>query len=278
MMLKLSELPLRLRERDGDPPLLTLEQGLAFDNEQRAIEFADAGVQPGDSHLAERPGERTHGATLRRERERLLRRVVAQGQRDQAVVADDVKGQLQLLAPESTIANKCALGWPFASFALIERIVKVSKALEACAEHALIRSVARVGVVEQRDMAGLAYQQSEPDDAQVVSLALRMSPLGEFARGRRRDMRVEVRRVERKHVRRQLERLHRSAREIDLCDVDLIRSYPGREAVERLTTEGTCWEARDSCERSIQKLREVSLGPWRGGPLHGNREHHLANR
>src|SRR6266571_2309613 len=277
-MLQLSELLLRLRERHGDPTLLAFEQGLAFDDEQRTVELTDAGVQPGDPDLAERPRERTHGSTLCSERERLLRRVMAQGQRDQAVVADDVEGQLQLLAPESTIANERALGWPVARLTLIEGIVEVSKILEAGAEHALIRSVARIRVVKQRDVAGLAHQQSEPHDAQVVALALRMPPLSEFSRRCRRDVRVEVRRVERQHIRRQFEVLHRSTRDLDLRGVDLRRGNTGCEPVERLATEGTCWKARDSRQRPIQKFRKVPLGPRNGGTLHGNREHYLADR
>jgi hypothetical protein len=133
-------------------------------------------------------------------------------------------------------------------------------------------------MVEQGNMTGLAHQQPKPDDAQVVSFALRVSPLRKLTRGRRRNMRVEICRVECEHVRRQLEALHRSARDLDLGGGELVCRDSGGQPVERLAAEGSCRKARDPRQRAIQKLRQVPLGTWGGRPLNRHREHHLADR
>ena len=102
---------------------------------------------------------------------------MAHRKRNQAVVADDIERELQLFAPEATVANKRALGRPLSTLALVERVVKMSKVLKARIENSLIRAIAGVGVVEQRNVAGFAHEQPEPNDAQVAPFALRVSSL-----------------------------------------------------------------------------------------------------
>jgi hypothetical protein len=49
-------------------------------------------------------------------------------------------------------------------------------------------------------MTGLADEQAQANHAQVAALALGMTTPRQLAGGRRRDVRVEVGRVERQHV------------------------------------------------------------------------------
>ena len=86
-------------------------------------------------------------------------------------------------------------------------------------------------------MTGLADEQAQANHAQVAALALGMTSTSQLASGRRRDVRVEVGRVERQHVGGQLEPPDRSLRKLDLCHLELALGHRLRDAMERLACE-----------------------------------------
>ena len=121
-------------------------------------------------------------------------------ERDDAVVAGEVQVQLALWAPESTVADQRARCRPFATFAGVERVMQLDEALEAVFKHLLVGSVTRVGPIHERHVSGLADEETQADDTQVVAFALGVAATRQLAWRSRRDVRVEVRRVERQHV------------------------------------------------------------------------------
>src|ERR1043165_1060409 len=154
--LPLRELARRLAECRRDAALLALEQLLALNDHQRPIEFAHRSAQSRCADLRELPGELLHPATACCEQERGLAGAVAQRQRDEAVVPDEIQVQLELRAPESTIADQRAGRWPCAALACVERIVQLAQSLQTRLQYLLVGAVPRIAAVQERDVSGFA--------------------------------------------------------------------------------------------------------------------------
>src|SRR5882724_9871232 len=95
---------------------------------------------------------------------------------------------------------------------------------------------------------------------------------------RGRDMRVEVRGVERQHVGRELEAPDRRPCERNLCGFQLLVRHPLGDAIERLTCKLRGLQTRDTRQALLEELRQVSLRPGRAHPLECHRKYHLAYR
>lgn len=112
----------------------------------------------------------------------MLCRVVAKRQRDEAVVAGGIEVELQLGAPKPAVPHQRSLRRALPTLAAVQRLVQLRQASEAGRQHALVRGVAVVGPMQQRHMSGLADQHAKAHHAQVLSLALGMTALGELTR------------------------------------------------------------------------------------------------
>ena len=126
---------------------------------------------------------------------------MSERQRDDAVVADNVQVELQLLAPEASVPDHRTLRRPTALLALVQGIMQSAQSIQAIGEHGLVGAVAWIGTMQQRHLPCLADQQAQPHDPQIGAFAFGVAPLGQFAVGRRRDVRVEVGGVIRQHAR-----------------------------------------------------------------------------
>jgi len=124
------------------------------------------------------------------------------------------------------------------ALARVERVVQARKASEAVVEDAVVGRIARVRPVKQRHVPGLAHEDAEADHAQVGPLALRVPSPRQFARRLRRDVRVEVRRVEREDVCAKLKsRDHRACQlELRILELTFVRRH--RKPMEYLAGEG----------------------------------------
>jgi hypothetical protein len=88
-------------------------------------------------------------------------------------------------------------------------------------------------------------------------------------------VRVKIGRVERQHVRRQLEILDGRAGDFDLRILQLLLFDLRRQTVKRLPGKRRSRQARYPRYRRFQKGRQMALGRWRTGPLYGHGKHHL---
>ncbi|TCG03841.1 hypothetical protein BZM27_45395 [Paraburkholderia steynii] len=87
---------------------------------------------------------------------------------------------------------------------------------------------------------------AQPDDAQVPSLALGVSPSSQLAGRLRVDVGIEVRRIERKHVGRELEAGDRCIRDGHLRLLQLLIGHLLRDAMKRLARKGGAGQARQA--------------------------------
>ena len=112
----------------------------------------------------------------------MLCRIVAKRQRDEAVVTGCIEVELQLGAPKPAVTHQRSLCRALLTLAAIERLVQLRQSPKAGRQNALVRGVAVIGPMQQRHMSGLADQHAKAHHAQVLSLALGVTTLGEFTR------------------------------------------------------------------------------------------------
>src|SRR6266404_5386246 len=127
-------------------------------------------------------------------------------------------------------------------------------------------------------MPCLTDQSRQSHHAQIASLALGVPAPGQFSWGGSRDVRIKIGRVERQHVRRQLEMLDGRAGDLDLRTLQLLIGDLRGQSVKRLSGKCSGWQARYPRYRRFQKSRQMALGGWRTGSLYCHGEHHLTNR
>src|SRR3990170_3787646 len=127
-------------------------------------------------------------------------------------------------------------------------------------------------------MSGLADQKAQPDHTQIASLALGVSTAGELARSLRGDVGVEVRRVESKHVRSEIEPGHRRLRDSDLRLLQIVISDLLRYAMKRLPAKGRARQTRQACHTRVKKLCQIALRSRLARPLDSYRHRQLAHR
>lgn len=111
-----------------------------------------------------------------------------------------------------------------------------------------------------------------------MRLALGVTALRQLAWGHRGDVRIEVRGVERKHVRREFEARHgrlgdRHLRLFELAVADLLG-----HAMKCLASERRSRQTRDARQARIEELCQVTLGAGRASPLDRHRDCEFANR
>ena len=127
-------------------------------------------------------------------------------------------------------------------------------------------------------MTGLTDQYPDSHDPQVVAFALGMSASRQRSGRRRRDMGVEVRRVERQHIGRQFEALDRCPGECNLRRFQSLVRYALGNAMECLAGKLRGTQTRHSRQAVLEELCEVALGACRAHSLKCHGKHHLAHR
>ena len=86
-------------------------------------------------------------------------------------------------------------------------------------------------------MSGLTHQSRQSHHTQITSLALGVAAPRQFAWRGRRDVRVKVGRVERQHVRRQLEMADGRAGDLDLRILQLRIGHLRGQSMKRLSAK-----------------------------------------
>jgi hypothetical protein len=127
-------------------------------------------------------------------------------------------------------------------------------------------------------MSGFTHQSRQPHHPQIASLALGVAATRQFPWCRSGDMRVKVGRVERQHIRRQLEAPNYRAGDLDLRPLQLLLRDLGGQSVKRLPGERGGRQARHAWNARFQKRSKMALARRLTGSLYRNGEHHLANR
>src|SRR5258708_702077 len=126
-------------------------------------------------------------------------------------------------------------------------------------------------------MSCLTHQSRQSHYPQIASLAFGMPAPGQLAWCGSRDVRVEIGRVERQHVRRQLEMLDGGASDLDLRILQLfIRDLRG-QSVKRLAGKRGRWEAGYPRYDRFHKGGQMAFGRRRTGTLDCHGQHHLTN-
>src|SRR6202166_3455444 len=228
--------------------------------------------------FAELARERFHGTALRRHLQRLFRGLVPERQRNEAVVAGGVEIELQLRAPKPTVSYQRTLRRSRPSLTAVECLVQLRQPTQARREHRLVRAVARIRPIQQRHMPRLADQDAKPYHPEVLSLALGVSTPGQFAWRLRVDVRIEVRRVEREHVRGKLEPGNGSFRDRYLRLLQLMLGHLLRDAMKPLPAERGSRQTRQARQTRIQKFPQLALGSGRARPLNRHCHSQLAYR
>src|ERR1017187_8271078 len=98
-------------------------------------------------------------------------------------------------------------------------------------------------------MSSLTHQGRQPRHSQITALALGVSAPGQLSWRGSRDMGVKIGRVERQHVRRQLEMLDRRAGDLNLPFLQLLVADLRRQSVKRLAGKRRGWQAGYSRHR-----------------------------
>src|SRR5471030_1502433 len=106
-------------------------------------------------------------------------------------------------------------------------------------------------------MSCLTHQSCQSHYAQITSFAFGVPAPGQFSWRGRRDVRVKIGRVERQHVRRQLEMLDGRAGDLDLRILQLLISDLRSQSVKRLASKRRGWQAGYPWYRRFQKSRGV---------------------
>src|SRR5476651_946639 len=127
-------------------------------------------------------------------------------------------------------------------------------------------------------MSCLTHQSCQSHYAQITSFAFGVPAPGQFSWRGRRDVRVKIGRVERQHVRRQLEMLDGRAGDLDLRILQLLISDLRSQSVKRLASKRRGWQAGYPWYRRFQKSRQMAFRRRRTGSLHCHGEHHLTHR
>src|SRR5882762_3608123 len=127
-------------------------------------------------------------------------------------------------------------------------------------------------------MPRLADQDAKPYHPEVLSLALGVSTPGQLARRLRVDVRIEVRRVEREHVRGKLEPGNGSFRDHYLRLLQLMLGNLLRDAMKGLPAERGSRQTRQARQTRIQKFPQLALGSGRARPLNRHCHSQLAHR
>src|SRR5471030_2350104 len=127
-------------------------------------------------------------------------------------------------------------------------------------------------------MSCLTHQSCQSHYAQITSFAFGVPAPGQFSWRGRRDVRVKIGRVERQHVRRQLEMLDGRAGDLDLRILQLLISDLRSQSVKRLASKRRGWQAGYPWYRQFQKSRQMAFRHRRTGSLHCHGEHHLTHR
>ena len=115
--------------------------------------------------------------------------------------------------------------------------------------------------MKQRDVPRLAHEYAEADHAQVGALALRVPPPRQFARGHRRDVRVEVCRIVREDVCAELELRYRRACQLELRGLELAFVRRHRKSMEHLAREGFWVRAALTPAHAARTLLSASTIP-----------------
>lgn len=150
--------------------------------------------------------------------------------------------------------------------------------LQARGQHALVRAVARVRPVQQRNVSGLADQHPKPHNAQVGAFALGVSAPSQIPLGGCRDVGVEVRGVEGEHIGRQPKPGYRRFRDCDLHLLQLPLRHLLRDAMECLPRERRPSQARHAGHTRIQESTEITLRSGAARPLDGHGDRQLPHR
>ena len=159
---------------------------------------------------------------------------MTQRQREEGVVAFHIQVQFQLFAPRAAVAHQRAAAGPKALLPVVQSIMQLAQRIQARTQHRLVRSVARVGAVQQRHMPRLTHQSRQSHHAQIASFALGVAAARQFSWCGGRDVRVKVGSVERQYVSRQLKPPHRRAGDPDLGPFQLRIADLRRPAVKFL--------------------------------------------
>ncbi len=203
---------------------------------------------------------------------------MTQRQRDQSVITSDIQIEFQLFAPGTAVAHQGTARGTGPHIPVVQCIMEFAQSIQAFTQHGLIRPIAGVGTVQQRHMSRLTHQGRQSDHAQIPSFALGVAAARQFSWCGGCDMRVKVRRVERQHIRRQLEAPDDGASDVDLCLLQMCIRHLGGKPVKRLPGKRGSWQTRHARNTRFQKGGQMAFGPWRTGSLHRYGEHHLANR
>src|SRR5580700_12156720 len=105
---------------------------------------------------------------------------MTQRQRDQGRVAFDIQIEFQLFAPRAAVAHQRAASATAAWLPAIQRLMQLAQGLQAITQHGLVRSVARVGAVQQRYMPSLTDQYRQSHYAQIAAFALGLATARQF--------------------------------------------------------------------------------------------------
>ena len=237
------------------PRFCPCQQRFALHHHERTVQRADRGSHPRRAHRAKLAREPFHGAASCRHLQRLFRGLVSERQRDEAVIAGAVKLQLQLRAPEVAVTDQRTLRRTRRG--LCERLVQLSQPVQARPQHALVRTVAAIAAIQQRHMPRLAHQQAQPDHPQIAALALGVPTTGELPRGQRGDMRIEVRGVEREHVRAEIEAGNGRLRDRHLRPLQIALGDLLRHAMERLPAERRARQTRQARHARVQNSPKI---------------------
>ena len=174
--LELAQFHLRFAQGERDATFLPLQQLFALHHYQCTVQLAHRGSLPRRAHVAELARQPFHCTAPHRPLQRLFRGFVSERQRDETAVAGGVEVELQLRAPEPTVAYQRTLPRGQASLTLVECLVQLSQPIQARPQHCLVRAVAGIGPIQKRHMSRLADQQAEPDHTRNRLLLLLACP------------------------------------------------------------------------------------------------------
>jgi hypothetical protein len=127
-------------------------------------------------------------------------------------------------------------------------------------------------------MSCLTHQSRQSHHTQIASLAFGVPAPGQFSWCGSRDVRIEIGRIERQHVRRQLKMLDGRAGDLDLRILQLLIGDLRRQSVKRLAGKRRGGEAGHPRYRRFQKGRQMAFGGRCTGSLYCHGEDHLTDR
>ena len=132
--------------------------------------------------------------------------------------------------------------------------------------------------MQQGHLSGLTHQHRQAHHPQVAPFAFRVSAARQGSGSRGRNVRVKVRRIERQHVRRQLEPPHRRPRQFDLRPLQVLVRDLRRQAMKSLPAKRRGGQAGHPRHTGFQEGRQMTLRRGLTGALHGYRQYHFPDR